>query len=52
MLQLRDKLWQAHNDQSNIYLHEDILNNKHNPTIVGKYSKHQDGSYSICGQIS
>tara|TARA_B100001093_G_C26717336_1_gene966255 strand:- start:282 stop:800 length:519 start_codon:yes stop_codon:yes gene_type:complete len=30
----------------NIYLHEDILNNKINPSIIGKYSKIND-KYSI-----
>jgi len=39
-------------NESNIYLHEDILNNKHNPVIVGKYTKGNDGNYSICGEIS
>ena len=39
-------------NEYNIYLHEDILNNRHNPTIVGKYTKSDNGTYSIYGEIS
>jgi hypothetical protein len=39
-------------DSNNIYLHEDILNNIKNPTIIGKYSKDHNGTYNICGEFT
>lgn len=38
-------------DANNIYLHEDIVNNKKNPMIIGKYSINDDGKYDICGKF-
>jgi hypothetical protein len=36
----------------NIYLHEDILNNKKNPSVIGSYSVDDSGKYSICGELN
>ena len=37
---------------NNIYLHEDILNNKKDPVVIGSYSVDDSGKYSICGELS
>ena len=37
---------------NNIYLHEDILNNKNNPNIIGKYTISDKGIYNISGEFT
>lgn len=39
-------------DSNNIYLHEEILNNIKNPTVIGKYSVDIEGKYNICGEFN
>lgn len=39
-------------NETNIYLHEDILNNNKDPSIIGKYTKDSEGNYQICGELA
>ena len=39
-------------NSNNIYLHEDILNSKKDPSIIGKYNIDNDGKYNICGELT